>query len=436
MTKRIKKYIRRFSRRAASVILLSVLICSGFLFDCKVADADTFNPEDYADYVLMSESDAKKAYSNYINTMTPGGDELKIYCKAGVNDELKYKRYSVYFDDYMKFAYQASCDIMAVHSSREGYITYYRYYCAVREAHSSMTAGEYFEAMSKARDVAANNNYGSNYDKIKRVYKWVCDNVTYDYSYTQGSIYDAMIDGKSVCAGYAGTFQVIMEALGIECYINEGKVNGQDHAWNIVKLEGKYYFVDVTWGDTSKEYDKYLLFGTDIRTDITNLGVSSAAYNAAPTIEETKISSESSSETQTTRPVEKETIVVKPAETAISNGNIGTIGVVENDNETVGKTTEDSKEQEGAVQESRQQNQSSSQNKNILPGVVESSLNNSDESTINNSVENSKDDMSSVAEQEEKGRETSASPIVIIIVGVLVVAAGTFSYIKFIKKGK
>lgn len=421
-------------------MMLAVLICSGFLLNCEVAGADTFNPADYADYVLMSESDAIKAYNNYIETMTPEGSELKIYCNAEVNEELKYKSFSVYFDSYMKFAYQAANEIMMVHSSVDGYRTYYRYYCYVRELHSSMTASEYSQAMNKAKQVANSNNYGSDYDKIKRVYKWLCDNVEYDYSYSDGSIYDALIGGKSVCSGYAGAFQVIMDALGIECYINEGKANGEDHAWNIVKLDGKYYFVDVTWGDTSTEYDKYLLFGTDLRTNITGLALASSSYSRIETPSETAAEG-GTSETQTAaKPVEKETVVAKPAEEQTSeNSNIKNAEVAENNNETSGQIAEENKEQEGAEQGNKQENdtqQGSGTADNSTENPAENSSDNQTYKQTNNQTDKQSEKMTSVSDESGKSNRQGNGLLIMILsaAGVLFVAGGTFVYIKFIKR--
>ena len=56
---------------------------------------------------------------------------------------------------------------------------------------------------------------------------------------------------------YALAFQRIMQEMKIPCMY----VKGKDHAWNMVKLKGKWYFVDVTWDDSFGGY-KYFLKGT------------------------------------------------------------------------------------------------------------------------------------------------------------------------------
>lgn len=61
------------------------------------------------------------------------------------------------------------------------------------------------------------------------------------------SIYGVFVNKKAVCAGYARATQYLLNMLGIECaYYSNG-----EHAWNIVRLEGDYYHLDTTWGDSS-----------------------------------------------------------------------------------------------------------------------------------------------------------------------------------------
>ena len=84
-----------------------------------------------------------------------------------------------------------------------------------------------------------------------------------DYAYVNGqpsnvrsahTIEGAFTDvNEVVCEGYAKAFQLLLNACGIECiYVpGDGIANGTSggHAWNMVKLEGNWYNVDVTWDD-------------------------------------------------------------------------------------------------------------------------------------------------------------------------------------------
>ena len=56
-----------------------------------------------------------------------------------------------------------------------------------------------------------------------------------------------------VCEGYTKAFQLLLNACGIENIYVVGEGKGQSHAWNLVKLDGAYYYVDVTWDDARYE---------------------------------------------------------------------------------------------------------------------------------------------------------------------------------------
>ena len=56
--------------------------------------------------------------------------------------------------------------------------------------------------------------------------------------------------GETVCEGYAKTYTTLLAMAGVESYVLDARptVNGTDgHAWNLVKIEDKYYECDVTW---------------------------------------------------------------------------------------------------------------------------------------------------------------------------------------------
>jgi len=60
-------------------------------------------------------------------------------------------------------------------------------------------------------------------------------------------------------------YAAIATELGLECHIIFGGVNGAltNHAWNSIKLDGKWYFIDSTWGDTENR-NKYFLVTKDL----------------------------------------------------------------------------------------------------------------------------------------------------------------------------
>ena len=120
------------------------------------------------------------------------------------------------------------------------------------------------ESAKQRFDAAAQNlitgaaSLDSNYEKEKYVHDALASAVTYDLTADMNqSAYSALVNGKSVCAGYARAYQYLLQQLGIPCYYCTG-YSGGDHAWNIVKLEDGYYNVDVTWDDEAAiRYDYF-----------------------------------------------------------------------------------------------------------------------------------------------------------------------------------
>ncbi len=96
----------------------------------------------------------------------------------------------------------------------------------------------------------------NDYEKEKYVHDALIDKIFYNASAEMNqSAYSAMVNGETVCAGYARAFQYLLQQLGIPCYYCTGYAE-ERHAWNIVELDDGYYHVDVTWDDEANgSYD-------------------------------------------------------------------------------------------------------------------------------------------------------------------------------------
>ena len=100
---------------------------------------------------------------------------------------------------------------------------------------------------SRVTNIVNRANTGATpYDKLKIAHDIICNEVTYvsGSPYNQ-SAYSAIVNGQSVCAGYAEAMMCVCNALGIPAIT----VTSDDHEWNEVYLEGNWYIVDATWDD-------------------------------------------------------------------------------------------------------------------------------------------------------------------------------------------
>lgn len=91
----------------------------------------------------------------------------------------------------------------------------------------------------------------SDYEKVRIVYTYVIDHTQYQTGEDDQSIAGVFWKKSAVCAGYAGAVQYLLERLDIPCIYVDGSTKGstEGHAWDIVKIDQEYYYVDATNGD-------------------------------------------------------------------------------------------------------------------------------------------------------------------------------------------
>lgn len=139
----------------------------------------------------------------------------------------------------------------------------------------------------------------NDFQKAMEIHDWLIFNVDYDQTYSKYHAKNAFVDRSCVCQGYAESFELLAEAAGLDATFvsgvatnSEGKT--ESHAWNQVKISGKWYNVDVTWDDpthagknpsdhSGNRYDYFLVskaqLEKDHRPDNYNEGEKSCASN-------------------------------------------------------------------------------------------------------------------------------------------------------------
>jgi len=104
----------------------------------------------------------------------------------------------------------------------------------------------------------------TDFEKELVIYDWVVNNVNYDWTHQDimattiresFTPYGGLVNRQAVCLGYAATFQLLMDLAGVECITVAGAAfeSREDHAWNMVRLNGEWYCVDVTWDANARE---------------------------------------------------------------------------------------------------------------------------------------------------------------------------------------
>lgn len=90
-------------------------------------------------------------------------------------------------------------------------------------------------------------------EKIRVIHDYIIDNSKYDknrsdnniFDYQSNTAYGVLLEGYGICSGYTDSMMLFLERLGIESY----KVSSENHVWNKVLIDNKWYNLDLTWDD-------------------------------------------------------------------------------------------------------------------------------------------------------------------------------------------
>lgn len=136
------------------------------------------------------------------------------------------------------------------------------YSYAVNDGYVSQLVFTYSDAYDDAlfysevgKALAAAGGCTSDLQKAIVLHDWLTVNCEYDYeNYEAGTLseesysaYGVFVNRTAVCQGYALAYKYLLNQVGIDCYMVTS--DAMNHAWNMIKLNGQYYQVDVTWDD-------------------------------------------------------------------------------------------------------------------------------------------------------------------------------------------
>ncbi len=145
-----------------------------------------------------------------------------------------------------------------IHSSKSVYISIYDAFSDGDDRASA--TNEVFDVVDGWVN-KVNDNAITTYEKIIYANDLLCSDLSYNDNDFDQSLYSAAVLKSTVCAGYAASFCVVMNALLIPTSL----MTSNTHGWNVTKFDnGNYYGVDVTWGDSFGDHRMIGLGSNDL----------------------------------------------------------------------------------------------------------------------------------------------------------------------------
>lgn len=91
----------------------------------------------------------------------------------------------------------------------------------------------------------------TDYEKALYVYTTLIRQTEYSEDAPDNqNIISTFLNHKTVCQGYSYGAQYLLNMLGVPCTTVCGTADGVNHSWNLIRMDGEYYYMDVTWGET------------------------------------------------------------------------------------------------------------------------------------------------------------------------------------------
>lgn len=118
------------------------------------------------------------------------------------------------------------------------------------------------QIVNKAVTQCRQETNGSKYDMALWLHDWTLDQLEYDHSLNWCSAESGLTRHQGTCESYQRIYAKLLDAAGIA----NGRITGNGHTWNAVKIDGKWCQMDLTWDDTSDNWygdldQRHLYFG-------------------------------------------------------------------------------------------------------------------------------------------------------------------------------
>lgn len=276
-------------KKILTLISLLIAFAMGSIFKGEILDnkeatkLETTSPKNYNDFYgfevkLVDEEEFSKVTINK-NSLPKSELGRQVYLE-GLNAKQKafYNDIYMYINQYGDYAIPIEQELTRAEATQVLFYFYYtnpQFYWLVSSLNmrtiDGMAVGAYFDYIECDTNlfyertvpvIEAAKNIELECERAKYLLDYICKNTEYDHNFaTRGSLlYDqstySCIEGLTVCAGYGRAFEYLADACGLEVI----SAVSEQHLYNLIKLDGKYYYVDATWCDGRGDDWNYTYF--------------------------------------------------------------------------------------------------------------------------------------------------------------------------------
>ena len=230
-------------------VLVVVVILGAYFFNWEIGAR--LHPE----HTTSDMAELSKMISDQIDAGETGGvfylSDINIDDIMNINDYIislngSVDQYIVLYKRSNKLKVQFKYDIS------DNYYAYQKYKNNMDIPADRPAAQKLYEQMSVVINQVIKPGM-TDYEKELAIHDYIVTHC--EYGYTDGAneyafrAYGVLVHGKAVCNGYAEAMTLLLNCVDVENEIMTGYADGELHAWNRVKLDGKWYQVDATWDD-------------------------------------------------------------------------------------------------------------------------------------------------------------------------------------------
>lgn len=235
----------KFLKKLVSVAAAAVMMFTGVL----VAD--------------IPQTEIEASAASYVNPYT--GEHKEAYKKVlkglkNMDKTISLSKYKITYDDYDEILCHILLNYPEIfYVKPETEYTYFEHTGNIISVYpiyyySKDTVSSKKKKLNAAVDDIVSDVKSTWSDVQKALY--VHDRIAVECEYNEQnevrSAYEALVGGDGVCVAYAMAYKLVLDELGIDCLLVSS--DSMNHCWNMVKIDGKWYHVDLTWDDSLPDF--------------------------------------------------------------------------------------------------------------------------------------------------------------------------------------